>query len=238
MQWNEAISHIRHVVFKVSVGDFEGTSFIVGTTGKSLLFATAWHVIRDLYSSADKHQRYVELQSASGDFEIKANVVGLARFGRDELDVGLFWVGPAFTSENVDDILNAFANSPIKDGIIDLSGGGNVISATGTRENAVSEREYNILVRQEVVQGSKVGWLGYPSVDDQTLCFFSGVISSTSSAGNMYLVDGTVLTGLSGGPVFNYSGDIIGIVSKYVGEEDTDSGLVQVTPVADLRAIV
>ena len=47
--------------------------------------------------------------------------------------------------------------------------------------------------------GSEVGWLGFPGIDAQTLCFFSGNISARKPAA--YLIDGVAINGVSGGPV-------------------------------------
>ncbi|MGB7210027.1 MAG: serine protease [Pyrinomonadaceae bacterium] len=67
--------------------------------------------------------------------------------------------------------------------------------------------------------GTEVGWLGFPNIDANTLCFFSGTISARKESESAYLIDGVAINGVSGGPVFfcsQASGiQIIGIVSAY-----------------------
>jgi hypothetical protein len=65
--------------------------------------------------------------------------------------------------------------------------------------------------------GTEVGWMGYPSVDPDTLCFFTGRISAHRATG--YYIDGVSINGVSGGPVFHKdeAGNlrILGIVTQY-----------------------
>lgn len=67
--------------------------------------------------------------------------------------------------------------------------------------------------------GVDVGWLGFPIVEPDTLCFFSGAISARIRDRNAYMIDGVAINGVSGGPVFHtsHSGNaqIIGCVSAY-----------------------
>ncbi len=66
--------------------------------------------------------------------------------------------------------------------------------------------------------GSDVGWLGYPGRLGETLCFFSGRISAILPDSRTYLIDGTAMPGVSGGPVFceTPSGPrLLGSISAY-----------------------
>ena len=67
--------------------------------------------------------------------------------------------------------------------------------------------------------GTEIGWLGFPAIAPNTLCFFSGNISAWQEFRRAYLIDGVAINGVSGGPVFHViaSGDvhILGIVSAY-----------------------
>lgn len=67
--------------------------------------------------------------------------------------------------------------------------------------------------------GSELGWLGFPSVAPDNLCFFSGMVSSRLEAQKAYLVDGVAINGVSGGPAFLRAPDdtllLVGIVSAY-----------------------
>jgi Trypsin-like peptidase domain len=51
--------------------------------------------------------------------------------------------------------------------------------------------------------GIDVGWLGYPGIEPNTLCFFAGTVSARQSSHKAYLIDGVAINGVSGGPVFH-----------------------------------
>jgi S1-C subfamily serine protease len=64
--------------------------------------------------------------------------------------------------------------------------------------------------------GVELGWLGYPSVAESQLCFFTGTVSAHQK--NAYFIDGVAIDGVSGGPVFDASGElaqIVGTISAY-----------------------
>jgi hypothetical protein len=71
--------------------------------------------------------------------------------------------------------------------------------------------------------GTEVGWMGYPTVDPDTLCFFSGRLSARKETG--YFIDGVSINGISGGPVFHFdsSGNIqiLGIVTEHHANRST-----------------
>lgn len=67
--------------------------------------------------------------------------------------------------------------------------------------------------------GLEIGWLGYPAVYQQDLCFFSGRVSHFAKNFTGYLVDGVAINGVSGGPAFWNGGNritLIGVVSAYL----------------------
>ena len=68
--------------------------------------------------------------------------------------------------------------------------------------------------------GTEVGWLGYPgSVSGGKLAFFSGRISVVLHEERNYLLDGVVLPGVSGGPVFTERDGriaIVGLVTSHI----------------------
>jgi hypothetical protein len=77
--------------------------------------------------------------------------------------------------------------------------------------------------------GSEVGWLGYPYLEENNSCFFSGCISARNEDKKYYLIDGVAINGVSGGPVL-YSTEtdgveIIGIISAYMANRATGSSL-------------
>jgi len=77
--------------------------------------------------------------------------------------------------------------------------------------------------------GTEVGWLGYPGLVSQTLCFFSGTISARQEGRHAYLIDGVAINGVSGGPVvYSTPTDgvrIIGTISAYVANRATGESL-------------
>lgn len=76
---------------------------------------------------------------------------------------------------------------------------------------------------------SDVGWLGYPVIEPDALCFFSGILSARHSSNKSYLIDGVAINGVSGGPVFHRLDDgtveIIGCVSAYHANRSTGEAL-------------
>jgi hypothetical protein len=86
--------------------------------------------------------------------------------------------------------------------------------------------------------GAKVGWVGYPSIARDNLCFFSGTVSAKPSP-NSYLIDGVSISGLSGGPVFHCSDptsvQIVGCVLGYLPAAML--GLIRAQDVSHFRAV-
>jgi len=64
--------------------------------------------------------------------------------------------------------------------------------------------------------GAAMGWCGFPNVQPQELCFFSGHVSCYLEKDESYLVDGVAINGVSGGPAFADFGTIIGVVTAYM----------------------
>jgi hypothetical protein len=77
--------------------------------------------------------------------------------------------------------------------------------------------------------GVDVGWLGYPAIEPNTLCFFAGTVSARLDGVNAYLIDGVAINGVSGGPVFHCPSpqtiQIIGSVSAYHANRATGEAL-------------
>jgi hypothetical protein len=67
--------------------------------------------------------------------------------------------------------------------------------------------------------GSQVGWLGFPGIDEDALCFFSGIVSAWRDFRKAYLIDGVAIQGISGGPVVTSNTadgvQIIGAITAY-----------------------
>ena len=77
--------------------------------------------------------------------------------------------------------------------------------------------------------GVDVGWLGYPAIEPNTLCFFAGTVSARQVNRRSYLIDGVAIHGVSGGPVFHCptptSVQVIGCVSAYQANRATGEAL-------------
>ena len=78
-------------------------------------------------------------------------------------------------------------------------------------------------------RGVEFGWLGWPRIARDTLCFFRGVVSAYVEQDDAYLVDGASIHGISGGPVFCCQEDntisLAGIVTEYhPNQVVTDNG--------------
>ena len=77
--------------------------------------------------------------------------------------------------------------------------------------------------------GAEIGWLGYPTIEPFTLCFFAGPVSARLENRRAYLIDGVAINGVSGGPVFHCPDSdriqIIGCVSAYHANRATGEAL-------------
>ena len=92
--------------------------------------------------------------------------------------------------------------------------------------------------------GIDIGWLGFPGIEPNTLCFFAGTISAPQIARKAYLIDGVAINGVSGGPVFHRPSpetvQIIGTVSAYHANRATGEalpGLLRAQDVSHFHAI-
>lgn len=90
--------------------------------------------------------------------------------------------------------------------------------------------------------GNEIGWLGFPSVSPNDLCFFIGRISCWVNDSRTYLVDGVAINGVSGGPVFYISKDgieVIGSVSAYLPNRvRATPGLAMVSHVEQYQKVI
>lgn len=77
--------------------------------------------------------------------------------------------------------------------------------------------------------GADIGWLGYPTIEPDTMCFFAGTVSAWQAPRKSYLIDGVAINGVSGGPVFHFPDpeklQIVGCVSAYHANRATGEAL-------------
>jgi hypothetical protein len=89
--------------------------------------------------------------------------------------------------------------------------------------------------------GERIGWLGYPAMSPDDMCFFSGRISSQLKDKNGYLVDGVAINGVSGGPAFTFYDDktiaINGVVTAYVPNMATGEALPGLCLISDVKQL-
>ena len=98
------------------------------------------------------------------------------------------------------------------------------------QELPLPEEPINLLPSDSIIPvGVAVGWLGFPAVAPNNLCFFCGNISAKPKDRKAYLIDGVAINGVSGGPVFHASQvngiQIVGTVSAYQANRATGEAL-------------
>ena len=92
--------------------------------------------------------------------------------------------------------------------------------------------------------GVEVGWMGFPALSPNNLCFFSGRISCNLESESAYLIDGVAINGVSGGPTIWLLYDhvrYIGVVSAYIPNRATGEslpGLAVVRDVAQFQELI
>lgn len=85
--------------------------------------------------------------------------------------------------------------------------------------------------------GVELGWVGFPAIAQNHLCFFSGTVSSWVGDEGFYFVDGVAINGVSGGPAFCIKDNkiqLIGVVSAYVPNRATGATLPGLCVVRDV----
>ena len=88
--------------------------------------------------------------------------------------------------------------------------------------------------------GTQLGWVGFPAIASDNLCFFSGDISCWVPGEEFYFVDGVAINGVSGGPAFCVQEDhieLIGVVSAYVPNRATGASLPGLCVVRDVAPL-
>jgi len=90
--------------------------------------------------------------------------------------------------------------------------------------------------------GNEIGWVGFPSVSPNNLCFFTGKISCWLDDIRTYLVDGVAINGVSGGPVFfiRTNGiEVIGSVTAYLpNRAGATPGLAMVSHAKQFQSVI
>jgi hypothetical protein len=85
--------------------------------------------------------------------------------------------------------------------------------------------------------GVDVGWVGFPVVSSDNMCFFGGRVSCHLPKQNAYLVDGVAINGVSGGPTFIWAADevhIVGVVTAYLPNTSDGISMPGLALVADV----
>ena len=72
---------------------------------------------------------------------------------------------------------------------------------------------------ERIIECAEVSWLGFPEMSPNDPCYFSGRISRIDLENKRYLIDGSVVRGVSGSPVLcvlNRKTTIIGSISSFL----------------------
>jgi hypothetical protein len=109
-------------------------------------------------------------------------------------------------------------------------------------------QELPALIAQErhLKVGVRIGWVGFPALSPDDLCFFRGSVSCWVQEKQVYLVDGVAINGVSGGPAFYYdeieeSLKVAGVISAYAPNRATGEtlpGLSVVRSVTQLHGLI
>ncbi|MBD3262658.1 MAG: serine protease [Candidatus Altiarchaeales archaeon] len=86
--------------------------------------------------------------------------------------------------------------------------------------------------------GNTIGWVGFPAVSPENLCFFTGAASCWLEKGRTYLVDGVAINGVSGGPAFRATSKgvkVIGSVSAYLPNRAVGTPLPGLSMISDVE---
>lgn len=95
--------------------------------------------------------------------------------------------------------------------------------------------------------GAAVAWAGFPVMAYQcmrrhTMCVYSGIVAASSLDPPVYLIDGNVAPGVSGGPVWDATQPeptILGVVSSYWFEEEKKTpGLSHFVPLNEMGQFI
>ena len=95
---------------------------------------------------------------------------------------------------------------------------------------------------EPLLRGTEIGVVGFPGIVKDEFCFFKGDISGYLDKPPTYLVDGVVVSGVSGGPAFDAHGHIVGFVSTYIPNQvnryTTLPGVSTLVPAAAIRYLL
>ena len=90
--------------------------------------------------------------------------------------------------------------------------------------------------------GIEIGWVGFPAVSTENLCFFTGINSCWVHRWKTYLIDGVAINGVSGGPAFyptTKSIKVIGSVSSYLpNRAGATPGLAMISAVDQFQKVI
>jgi hypothetical protein len=87
--------------------------------------------------------------------------------------------------------------------------------------------------------GVTLGWMGFPAIAPDELCFSQGSVSAFLEGESAYHLDGVAVSGVSGGPAFSTGPQLAGIVSAYLPNRQPGGmfpGLLKAMNVAHLHA--
>jgi len=112
--------------------------------------------------------------------------------------------------------------------------------------NVPNEQLEHLVPTHHLLNGAEIAWCGFPGLRSDKLCFFHGYISCYLNQTEGYLVDGTAINGVSGGPVFYISSKkmkpvVAGVITAYIANRatgDTLPGVSMIAPVSPYEVTI
>ncbi len=194
-RWSELYKRHKRQVYRVECGESVGTGWLMGVDHEKerFLVATAYHVVKD----------FVERKSEVRLLQEEGN-------GQSEL------VTRAYVHHKQWDIcvLEVFSKAPDEALLVSIG----------------PETEPGKKL-QLALPGTEVACLGYAEgaslffgKDVLTVCHgYVAAVSDRADGMHLYLIDGRVNQGMSGGPAWTRQGEVLGMISAYCGPGITES---------------
>lgn len=214
--WEQTGQPMKAIASGIVIGDAE-----VPSGERWLAVATARHVVEDLPTTEVRWS--LTRETAEGE---RSRVVQLETHGLRELSADYPIIRPS--TPQYDAAAFCFAN----------------VCADGQPFVDDDESLPAVLAPEVILTpGNEIAWAGYPAFVENALsapqlCFYRGSVAATITSTQipMYLVDGHVAQGVSGGPVWYSNEDghrVVGVVSGYQphGEPHAMAGLCHFVPI-------
>jgi hypothetical protein len=213
-QWLDAVERVRPLIFRITTPIGSGTGFLVSRSEAGDICAVA----------------------------TAAHVISYAHEWEQSIKLEYFSTEPSLVPRLPQSFLLRPEDRVIH---IDHSKDTAAIVFNAGNLNLPAIKPHDLIEEGNVIKvGVEVGWMGFPAVSPNNLCFFSGRISCLLESESAYLVDGVAINGVSGGPAIWLLYDnvrYIGVVSAYIPNRATGEvlpGLAVVRHVSQFHGLV